>query len=571
MAEYTRQIQQLRQQASQTPQFQAPSQSLGGDIVNAVGTGLQFFQQQQAQQKLEGLVQAEQQELAAQKDYEARVAKAAMDMGNFMLEAEANNLSPVQFQQLRKKRLSSLGDSSFQADVVAAQRKLTGNSAFTTQRGLQTKEDKELAAQRAREEALVALRQEAGIAAAKAGLSTAKIDSMTEEQLIDLRLQGKVLQAEEERDVTQLAQKIKRGEFEKMTKEQQTSEYINATVPTFASGLSSNVNTLIDSLGGVNATNKNALLDAIDQQRRGLPDVIATQVETARNLGHTLTLEQQKAFETKAQAIFDDMEKMIVDETGSRALDNLYKRDLGEAIVLGLSSEDDDTRTAALTLGFKLGTGEQLQVQDIANTYKLMAKAKKGEAPPSTLDAEQTKSVIVGANAKTEGDEYSPEVQEMNFDIYTNFLDGTAKNKKAAIENSALPIIARQVAASEGKNIPPAKHREMADILYREASSNIAASIAAAVNVKKGRFVEARSGVGGKAELQIAPSGAEGNFTLDPNTLKLVIINPAAVEDKNITKYDNYITDVLKSLEYLGGDIKKFKEDVLSSALITSN
>ena len=71
MAEYTRQIQQLRQQASQTPQLQAPSQSLGGDIVNAIGTGLQFFQQQQAQQKLEGLVQAEKQELAEQKDYEA--------------------------------------------------------------------------------------------------------------------------------------------------------------------------------------------------------------------------------------------------------------------------------------------------------------------------------------------------------------------------------------------------------------------------------------------------------------------------------------------------------------------
>jgi hypothetical protein len=52
MTEYTRDIKQLTQTASSTPQFAAPSNSLGGDIVNAVGTGLQFFQQKQAQEKL---------------------------------------------------------------------------------------------------------------------------------------------------------------------------------------------------------------------------------------------------------------------------------------------------------------------------------------------------------------------------------------------------------------------------------------------------------------------------------------------------------------------------------------
>jgi hypothetical protein len=52
MTEYTRDIKQLTQTASSTPQFAAPSNSLGGDIVNAVGTGLQFYQQRQAQKEL---------------------------------------------------------------------------------------------------------------------------------------------------------------------------------------------------------------------------------------------------------------------------------------------------------------------------------------------------------------------------------------------------------------------------------------------------------------------------------------------------------------------------------------
>jgi hypothetical protein len=52
MTEYTRDIKQLTQTASSTPQLAAPSNSLGGDIVNAVGTGLQFYQQRQAQKEL---------------------------------------------------------------------------------------------------------------------------------------------------------------------------------------------------------------------------------------------------------------------------------------------------------------------------------------------------------------------------------------------------------------------------------------------------------------------------------------------------------------------------------------
>jgi len=52
MTEYTRDIKQLTNTASSTPQFAAPSNSLGGDIVNAASTGLQFYQQKQAQEKL---------------------------------------------------------------------------------------------------------------------------------------------------------------------------------------------------------------------------------------------------------------------------------------------------------------------------------------------------------------------------------------------------------------------------------------------------------------------------------------------------------------------------------------
>jgi len=52
MTEFTRDIKQLTKTASSTPQFSAPSSSLGGDIVNLASTGLQFYQQQQAKEEL---------------------------------------------------------------------------------------------------------------------------------------------------------------------------------------------------------------------------------------------------------------------------------------------------------------------------------------------------------------------------------------------------------------------------------------------------------------------------------------------------------------------------------------
>lgn len=59
MVDFTRQIKQARDTASSTPKFAAPSSSLGGDVVNAIGTGLQFYQQQQAKVELQNLTKAE--------------------------------------------------------------------------------------------------------------------------------------------------------------------------------------------------------------------------------------------------------------------------------------------------------------------------------------------------------------------------------------------------------------------------------------------------------------------------------------------------------------------------------
>lgn len=53
MTEYTREIQQLQKAANAQPQFAAPSQSVAGDVVNLIGTGLDFYSKKKAQGELE--------------------------------------------------------------------------------------------------------------------------------------------------------------------------------------------------------------------------------------------------------------------------------------------------------------------------------------------------------------------------------------------------------------------------------------------------------------------------------------------------------------------------------------
>ena len=94
MVDYTRQIKTATQAASKTPVVQPPSASLAGDIVNAVGTGLQFFSQQQAREDLQNLTQAQasQEEMLAQADVaqKNRISKGILDYRNHMQEVSMN-------------------------------------------------------------------------------------------------------------------------------------------------------------------------------------------------------------------------------------------------------------------------------------------------------------------------------------------------------------------------------------------------------------------------------------------------------------------------------------------------
>jgi hypothetical protein len=86
MAEFTRDIKQLQQTASQSPTFSPPSKSLGGDIVNAIGTGLQFYAKNKAQNSLDAIAQKEMQD-------EQKFAEGVLKLREIRQTGENNTLS----------------------------------------------------------------------------------------------------------------------------------------------------------------------------------------------------------------------------------------------------------------------------------------------------------------------------------------------------------------------------------------------------------------------------------------------------------------------------------------------
>lgn len=167
MAEYSKkELQMLTSQASQTPQFQAPSQSLGGDIVNAIGTGLQFFQQKQAKDALAANAQFE-------RDYEKKLSSSIMQYRE-MQQAFMDQKVPTAQRRLKEKRfLDSLG-SQMALEVVGGTKKLTGMSGAQVDEAIE--EDQLLQKEK--------LDRGYGYASSVLGLNQADLDSASEEQLL---------------------------------------------------------------------------------------------------------------------------------------------------------------------------------------------------------------------------------------------------------------------------------------------------------------------------------------------------------------------------------------------------
>jgi hypothetical protein len=184
MAEFTKDIQTLTQQASTTPQLQTNTGSLATDVISAASFGLGLYRQNKAATALAG---AQQQ----QADYQTRVSEGIMKFRNFKIsmndqEIDGNTYARKEAEFFKKQG----GGAAYAQEVITGTNKLTGTNTLDT---MSAKDKQAQADYDIYQEQQV---EGQGFAGSVLGLTQDKLNAASPEQNQEWAQESKVFRAE---------------------------------------------------------------------------------------------------------------------------------------------------------------------------------------------------------------------------------------------------------------------------------------------------------------------------------------------------------------------------------------
>jgi hypothetical protein len=568
VVDFTREIKQAQKTASQTPKLEAPTNSLGGDILNAVGTGLQFYQQQQAKTELQDLTQRE-------AEYNKKLSQGVLGLRELRQDLVNQGVSRSDLLVREKSYLEKYAPE-MQFEIVGGVKKITGEtlSTFSDEITAKQKEKDQAVAQAQKD--LFALQDSVAAYAAASGSSVADIENMSQKELRDAQLQGVIDNSKREAEKLELAKKIQDGTYNNMTEKQQTAEYIQVALPAFRNTVSSELFTNIDALGGfgslMEGENKKLVLDDIQKQRRSIPDLLAVQMQEATKLEVSLSQSQQQAFRTEAEAELTRVEAYISDEKYIKIFDSMNNKLLREGLykmaTTGNATERGAAQTAILMLGANISFGSMEQssaIKTLNNFYKKQVVLVDDEDSTARSKVQLVNSSL-GANLDGE---WTPEQQKNNWVATEPLISGTPEQVSTYAKSGGFDGLAAQIANAEGKNFDTKDQAALADALFEQSYKRVSASQMAAINTKSSRLVS--TGSGRSMEKTYVSTDVLKDFTLNPETALLEQLSDTYVYPDAVKRYNKYMKDLLKSFEILGVEkvmVKDFKENAMKSFMV---
>lgn len=568
MVDFTREIKQAQKTASQTPQFAAPSNSLGGDIVNAVGTGLQFYQQQQAKTELQDLTQRE-------AEQNKKLSQGVLGLRELRQDLVNQGVSRSDLL-VREKSYLEKYSPEMQFEIIGGVKKITGETLSTFSDEITAKQkQKEQAAFKAQQD-LFTLQDSVAESLAASGFSVADVEGMSQEELRTAQLQGVIDKSKRDALTMEMAKKIQDKTFNNMEEKQKTALYLQTAMPTFRNTVSSELFTNIDALGGfgslLEGENKKLILDDIQKQRRSIPDLLATQMQTASDMGASLSLSQQQAFRTEAEAELTRVEAYISDEKYIKIFDSMNNKLLREGlfkmVTTGNATEQGAAQTAMLMISanIPLGSMEQSSAIKTLNSFYKKQVVLDDDEDGTAKSKVQLVNSSLGANVDGE---WTPEQQENNWGAIEPLISGTPAQVSAYAKSGGFDSLAAQIANAEGKNFDTKDQAALADALFEQSYKRVGASQMAAINTKSSRLVS--SGSGRASERTYVSTDVLKDFTLNPETALLEQLSDTYVYPDAVKRYNKYMKDLLKSFKILGVDkvmVKDFKDNAMKSFMV---
>ena len=553
MAEFTKDIQTLTQQAGSAPQLQTNTGSLATDVISAASFGLGLYRQNKAATALAG---AQKQQV----EYQTKLDEDTLALRDFSALAESTNLTGTAFRRREAKLLKGMGGgASHAARVIAAKNKLTGQTSVDVDDALRKAEIQ-------RQEDDTNLTNSAIDAAVSSGVSTFGVADMTQEERQALVVQGNIATKKLEVAAAELSYSLQSGAYNKMTDAGKTAAYLSPVVAEWTSGLASRINTGVESSGGFGSLDKEGLFEFITSERTSIEAQVKQHVAAAEAVGVILSPEQQNAFRTSGNAVLDSFEKLMGQEAVTKALGSIPDRMLSQNLVKGLTDAKPEIREASLAVALKLG-GNELAGVDIAAAYKILAGISTGDKLPDNDDenkqAAKLVKVALTAPANDDGT-FTPEQHTLNKNLVENLLEGTPTQAKKAVKGGSYKALIDAVTEFKGRNFALEDHATTASAISTLGSRVIASASAAAYNAPKSRLVG-----GTVKDRQFVNTDTAKNFTLDDNTLELIPVDGSFVWiSDEVKNYNSYIKSTISALEFVGGDVESFKRDVANSLMV---
>ena len=545
MAEYTRDIKQLQQTASQQPQFAPPSPSLAGDVVNLIGTGLDFYAKNQAQEKLDVISQRNREEASI-------IDQGAMTLRQLQLEGQGQ-MSGSSYLLAEQKALKGI-PPHLRSATIAARNKLTGKTSYA----YMDEQDKAIKSAQDTRNTL----ELSAVTAANAAGKSIDPTNMTEQELHRYSLMGAEAQAQQAKRISDYAEKSAKAKDVNETQAAQTELFEQVGITDFVSNISVSIGNEIRNAGGLNPTTAPDLVTSMVEQKAQVRNRVYSQyVRFAKEQNLYVSQESIDKMIASAESAYDAQIELLSNDAALKAIQN-NTGVLFEGGLLKLAGSPDENERAA---GFGVLSSNYAKVPNLLGDFTIHAKFTANTLA-GNLDVNDKAGMKYVAQTLSPLDPMkSAERYDYVNNILETMLDGTPTQQKAVVKNGAYEDILTQISEQGSVIVSPETKELQAERLYRTTSKVLTATIAD-INIVKS-YEEA----GNQYASNFQSNPNQYSLDMTGKNFRLVASYPNQQPVASVKTFNRLVDKQIKAFEELGMSeeyIDNFKRDVMTSLSI---
>jgi hypothetical protein len=548
MAEFTRDIQTLTQQAGSSPQLQTNTGSLATDVISAASFGLGLYRQNKAQ---EALGAAKQQQV----EYNTRVAEGTLKYRDFRQMQKQNGQSGNAFRRAEKSFLNDLGDSSFQVEIINATNSLTRQTSGDVMSDV----DKADLAEAKQIEERQLVRQERNIsittAAYTAGVAIGNPAEMTDAEMDDVEIRSAQIQAETNA-VNAKMQRERQALTDKGAQQNQDNKmWAYTTGVELGNVAASDLGSFVKQQGGVSLENVPLVIERLNAYKQNITQVVNARARQSE------TYVSPDAISTMINNLEQGVNNTIALFTKTESLkalqnnaDSLYQGNLNK-----MFSGTKEERSAVNSLYSSKFIGLPQEMTGFNIMLEFVQKTLGGNVDP---DKEDFNVVLRNLpNIMQTNGAPSEESQDTNQKIIDGLFNNSPAKIKSAVIKGALDATTKAIVA-QGKGVVSAeKAEESADLLYKAAVPSLAGNIQRLMmqETSNNTTTSEFGSMGMSADIR-------NDYKFDVKEMQFKRTSRIAGRNAQIEQVNLLIRNTRKSFTELGMDnnyISGFDEDIL--------